>query len=916
MTFVSYAQNFEDVMLWRAFKSVPEGNYIDVGAQDPLSDSVSKAFHDAGWRGIHVEPSTHYVELLRAARPGDIVIQAAVSDVAGVLPFFEIAGTGISTIDPDIAASHAQRGFKVEEISVVSITLESVFAANKGKTIHWLKLDIEGAEKLALQSWGSSANRPLVVVVECTVPFSQVETSQQWQHLLLDRGYQLAYFDGLNRFYVVDERPDLKALLSVPPSVFDDFAVSGTASSPFHSVVEARLRAEVEAAALQLTTAEHELGALQAAMERAQASADLRLTQQQEALNSAEREAATAVHALESARSEVSHLRQVQGEWVARAEQAALQASTALQALAEARSENAQRIAESGQALVRAMQDASDERSRTAVQHRDMLQELRAAIDFRANDAIRRADEAVAAATARLLAAEEHARVLEARVESERQASRIEAERALLESRQLEGELSRSTIRQIETEAALRAANASLQQCEQEVLRSRSSHDRLTEALVSATQETMRIRAEFDELRQHATANAAALRTETDARQAAQAQLVAAEARLSELQLHGNAVANELKQQVDAAQLRCAEAESAIRSLQARAEETASAHAMALADAQVAFAAHLQAVEAKQAQTIAAMERAANESDRARLDEVTRLQQDLAQRSAEFDMVSAELAATAESLQSLRESAIGRLLGLIGQFPQPIRAVGSQAAIGSPAPIAEPTEPSFPANGPLRPATPLETHVLDKLLVLDDMEFVYAAYRTVLKRDPDPEGERNYVGLMRAGIDKTVVLAALADSEEGRKAGVVIPGLAAAVRRRRLARVPLIGPLAVGLVGLMRPAPALDPARAFVSQSIGLHNAVRATLDQVQSSVEDIRQRQERMESTVRRLGERQDELGANIANLQARILHVVGQGPAVIGRPEAAAPNTAEGNGSSHDLRFDLLRKASAWRT
>ena len=41
MTFISYAQNFEDVMLWRALKHVEKGFYVDVGAQDPVVDSVS-----------------------------------------------------------------------------------------------------------------------------------------------------------------------------------------------------------------------------------------------------------------------------------------------------------------------------------------------------------------------------------------------------------------------------------------------------------------------------------------------------------------------------------------------------------------------------------------------------------------------------------------------------------------------------------------------------------------------------------------------------------------------------------------------------------------------------------------------------------------------------------------------------------
>ena len=56
MSFISYAQNFEDVMLRRVFAELDTGFYIDVGANDPSADSVTKAFYDAGWHGINIEP--------------------------------------------------------------------------------------------------------------------------------------------------------------------------------------------------------------------------------------------------------------------------------------------------------------------------------------------------------------------------------------------------------------------------------------------------------------------------------------------------------------------------------------------------------------------------------------------------------------------------------------------------------------------------------------------------------------------------------------------------------------------------------------------------------------------------------------------------------------------------------------------
>ena len=53
---ISYAQNFEDVILWRALRDVPNGFYIDIGAGHPVADSVTMHFYEHGWRGINVEP--------------------------------------------------------------------------------------------------------------------------------------------------------------------------------------------------------------------------------------------------------------------------------------------------------------------------------------------------------------------------------------------------------------------------------------------------------------------------------------------------------------------------------------------------------------------------------------------------------------------------------------------------------------------------------------------------------------------------------------------------------------------------------------------------------------------------------------------------------------------------------------------
>lgn len=259
MSFISYAQNFEDVMLWRALKHVERGFYIDIGAQDPVIDSVSLAFYEHGWRGVHVEPTTNYAEKIRCSRSNETVIQAALADKAGILKFFEIIDTGLSTGDPQIAEKYRASGFSVLERDVPCLTLANILDRYSDREIHWLKIDVEGMERQVLQGWPPSTVRPWVVVIEGTMPLTREETHDKWEPPLLELGYDFIYFDGLNRFYLSKAHLELKDAFRSGPNVFDGFALSGTASAPFCSQLIQKLnRTQEETQHLSHTLAERQ----------------------------------------------------------------------------------------------------------------------------------------------------------------------------------------------------------------------------------------------------------------------------------------------------------------------------------------------------------------------------------------------------------------------------------------------------------------------------------------------------------------------------------------------------------------------------------------------------------------------------------------------------------------------------------
>jgi FkbM family methyltransferase len=226
MSFISYAQNREDVMLFRALKDVGKGFYIDVGAQDPVQDSVTKAFYERGWRGINIEPVEHWLERLAADRPEDINLQVAISDEPGMARLFEVKDTGLSTFSARTAEKHQESGLTSQEISVPVLTLESVLKSYSVDEIHFLKVDVEGSERGVLASIDLEKRRPWIVLVEATEPRSPVQNHGEWEHLLTERGYDFVYFDGLNRFYVARERQHLSSAFQAPPNVFDEFILN------------------------------------------------------------------------------------------------------------------------------------------------------------------------------------------------------------------------------------------------------------------------------------------------------------------------------------------------------------------------------------------------------------------------------------------------------------------------------------------------------------------------------------------------------------------------------------------------------------------------------------------------------------------------------------------------------------------
>jgi len=232
---ISYAQNFEDVLLARAFRGRDRGFYIDVGAWHPVVDSVTKHFYDLGWSGINLEPAGEPFRLLERERPRDVNLEVAVGDRRETRRFYEFAESGLSTFSAEYRREYAPLGLLPQERDLTLLPLREICDRHVHGEIDFLKIDVEGWERQVIEGADWGRYRPRIVLVEAVRPHPEAflggetgpvlpePSAGDWEGLLRGQGYEPCYFDGLNRFYVRQEERELAAAFQAPPNVYDRF---------------------------------------------------------------------------------------------------------------------------------------------------------------------------------------------------------------------------------------------------------------------------------------------------------------------------------------------------------------------------------------------------------------------------------------------------------------------------------------------------------------------------------------------------------------------------------------------------------------------------------------------------------------------------------------------------------------------
>ncbi|MBR1420930.1 MAG: FkbM family methyltransferase [Selenomonadaceae bacterium] len=218
MRLETYSLDFEDLILFAMLHEIRDGFYIDVGANDPSINSVTKIFYDRGWSGINIEPLRSRCKLLEEFRPRDINLCIGIGSESDEKIFYEIPELDIlSSFSEEVARENAEEMIRansqsdfskreiIRESSRKIMTLTEVFRSycDPQQPVHFCKIDVEGFEHevlLGVKNWQKF--RPWIFCIESHEPTEEHPEYLIWEKILIDAGYQFMFNFGINRFYV------------------------------------------------------------------------------------------------------------------------------------------------------------------------------------------------------------------------------------------------------------------------------------------------------------------------------------------------------------------------------------------------------------------------------------------------------------------------------------------------------------------------------------------------------------------------------------------------------------------------------------------------------------------------------------------------------------------------------------------
>ena len=184
----SYSQLGEDVIVRYIFRKlgITHPTYIDIGANDPECFNNTALFYSEGSRGINIEPDTKVFKELKFKRKHDTNLNIGVANTDGEADFYVLSDDKMSTFSKEEAEAVVKKSpaLSFHITKMPTLTLDTVIAQYAGGVFpDFLSLDVEGLDRMVLESINYEKTAPKIICVET------IRDPQGIEDFLASKGY-------------------------------------------------------------------------------------------------------------------------------------------------------------------------------------------------------------------------------------------------------------------------------------------------------------------------------------------------------------------------------------------------------------------------------------------------------------------------------------------------------------------------------------------------------------------------------------------------------------------------------------------------------------------------------------------------------------------------------------------------------
>jgi len=167
-----FGQSHEDKIA-AVLLTADTGNYVDIGAHDGVNFSNTYYFYQRGWRGVCVEPHRKTYQELVDNRPGDLNVQAAVSNHSGFATFHALPDGALSGLSRNEARAEAEyrayglvTNWETYQVAVYTFDHLLEYVGYDGRTIDLISIDVEDYEPQVIAGIDFNRWQPRLLMIE------------------------------------------------------------------------------------------------------------------------------------------------------------------------------------------------------------------------------------------------------------------------------------------------------------------------------------------------------------------------------------------------------------------------------------------------------------------------------------------------------------------------------------------------------------------------------------------------------------------------------------------------------------------------------------------------------------------------------------------------------------------------------